>query len=139
MPPRQHQEKKTTLPAHFLRHIWHYYRYAKVTPLYMDIFIFTVRLGAVIDTYVKVTNEGLEPIRYWNTSAESYSWNDIRDVEIHQDEYICDNCGGEHQKVKARVTFSDGTLWKPATDSACAFTQTKIVDAIQYVAERSGN
>lgn len=89
-----------------------------------------------VDSYVKVTHDGVELNRYWRLGAESYRWTDVRVVDSHQEQYACRKCGQQHQRFYAKVVFTDDSEWKP--DTSFGRRESQIENAVRYVAVRKG-
>ncbi|MHB1189976.1 MAG: hypothetical protein ACYC08_03960 [Armatimonadota bacterium] len=87
-----------------------------------------------MDSYFKVTYDGVYLNRFWGLGAKFHPWTDIRTVDAYQEKYTCRKCDGRHQRFHARIVFADGSEWKPYPD--CGRQGAKIEESVRYIASR---
>jgi hypothetical protein len=100
------------------------------------VLVLILAIPLFMDSYVKVTPDGIALNRFWGLGARFYAWTDIRSVDAHQELAVCRNCGKTHRRFYGKVVFTDGTEWKP--DTSFGRREPEIEKAVRYIAARTG-
>lgn len=88
-----------------------------------------------IDSYVKVTDNGVAINSYFGVGERYYTWDKVRDAQVSWEAQV--NKDGELRKrLNVDVTFTDGTHWSP--DTSFARRTPDIESAGQYIAQKIG-
>jgi hypothetical protein len=102
---------------------------------YVCLAIVLLVLVLYADCYVKVTDQGIAINRFETLGTKYYRWNQVRDVEVRQEPYVCQK-GHTHTRLRVRISFTDGSEWVP--DTSFARRAPRIEAAARYVARQKG-